>query len=712
MNYFQKIEKKIDTLILEYNKYDFFKNIIRHYQEIKENIKSQINSILNNILFFSDKEKLVSKINSFKTYLFNSYFIYLNNTKFKEKDFIFEPMFLFCNLIHQMVNFHQDINISNITNHDENIVYSLSYIIKCLDVYGKDSKGIISSFMKNSKKQLINMMINIYNITSDIIQANKSKNTKGDLYNYLIYMEIPLVIVYHSLEKISLLYKSLGLLNDTNEVMIINLFESILCQQLTSLHNYLISTNYLSENSLGSMSSKNLLSSSLINDELKICESVYRHKLYEINFYISDDKLPLLYKNYVFFNDICLRNLNISFLQILNYCSILTSQNFILIKKRSIYSSKNYFEYQNIIFDYENDNKNFKFFTEIITEVTKLKYIFDYAIDKTYFEIENCLNIILTKFFNNTKNLVELLGKDCVYYNLLQSLKKNIIEKKNQKDFYTQASSDEINSYIEQFIFQVINSPKGIDSIVLLSKNYNILEMFSKFLSNSEKLIIDLTNFFELITKYQNCEKNEKKCENLEKISYQFYILVIIFKIELFSLMIFPLNRMINTQYWLQEPQMHPENSMTSIALLSKTYLALFKLNLSSEKFSFISHNYLQVINSLFIKNMANLQTNSINIYGINLLIRDFEFIQNTISPILDEKNKEKEKTIFNFINYIKLLTVSQEQLEDELNKYYQIEKYEQYFIDPILSIRTNTRKTINEMNKEEIITQIFSKKE
>ena len=176
--------------------------------------------------------------------------------------------------------------------------------------------------------------------------------------------------------------------------------------------------------------------------------------------------------------------------------------------------------------------------------------------------------------------------------------------------------------------------------------------------------------------------------------------------------MIFPLNRMINTRYWLQEPQMHPENSMTSIALLSKTYLALFKLNLSSEKFSFICHNYLQVINSLFIKNMANLQTNSINIYGINLLIRDFEFIQNTISPILEEKNKEKEKTIFHFINYIKLLTVSQEQLEDELNKYYQIEKYEQYFIEPILSIRTNTRKTINEMNKEEIITQIFSKKE
>ena len=59
-------------------------------------------------------------------------------------------------------------------------------------------------------------------------------------------------------------------------------------------------------------------------------------------------------------------------------------------------------------------------------------------------------------------------------------------------------------------------------------------------------------------------------------------------------------------------------------------------------------------------------------------------------------------------MSYIKLLKVPEDKIENELNTLYTKEKYDKSLIEPILSIRTNTRKTLNEMQKEEIVAQIF----
>ena len=183
--------------------------------------------------------------------------------------------------------------------------------------------------------------------------------------------------------------------------------------------------------------------------------------------------------------------------------------------------------------------------------------------------------------------------------------------------------------------------------------------------------------------------------------------IVIILKIELISLMIFPLNKMSKTKYWLHEPQMRPENSITSFTIRTKTYLSLFKNILSKSNYNEITSNYEHFLNFLFIKNISNLKTNSINVYGINLLVRNFEFITNTLKEMLII-NSNQSNSIYNFVSYIKLLKVPEDKIENELNTLYTKEKYDQSLIEPILSIRTNTRKTLNEMQKEEIVAQIF----
>ena len=132
-----------------------------------------------------------------------------------------------------------------------------------------------------------------------------------------------------------------------------------------------------------------------------------------------------------------------------------------------------------------------------------------------------------------------------------------------------------------------------------------------------------------------------------------------------------------------------------------------FKNILSKSNYNEITSNYEHFLNFLFIKNISNLKTNSINVYGINLLVRNFEFITNTLKEMLII-NSNQSNSIYNFVSYIKLLKVPEDKIENELNTLYTKEKYDQSLIEPILSIRTNTRKTLNEMQKEEIVAQIF----
>lgn len=653
-----------------YDKFAFFNDVKQMYHAIKEKIIEEIIKVLNQIVFFTNKDVLLKKITSF----YNSFL----NRKINDNPFL--TMNLYCELIHKIVNsqkikenYKKDSNNNNITN--------ISYIINCLLLNDKQSKQILSRFDSSIKKNISALLINTYNITSSLIL----KNSSSELFHFLLYMQVPLIILYHSFEKINFIFQNCLYTKSIEKIL--SYYEAVMCQQLITLHNYIMNSNNTDNTFIFSLSSKNLLSSTMIFEDFSKTESVYRHKLFEMNFFISSDKLPLLYKNYEIINKIYISNLNVSFLQIQNYCSILTTQYFIQLKKTFIYTKPSFFEYHNIFLEYENDNKNFKFINEIQKEISLLQQISIFGIDKTFYEIEQCVLLLFTKYHTNTKALLNYLCKDCVYLNVLKKIK----------------DTSSIDQLIEDYITQVLSSSKGIEQIQLLSKNYSVIEMISKFLSCSEHLLQKASHFIYDISKKQNEEKVDY--DLFAKMASELNRIVVILKIELISLMIFPLNKMSKTKYWLHEPQMRPENSITSFTIRTKTYLSLFKNILSKSNYNEITSNYEHFLNFLFIKNISNLKTNSINIYGINLLVRNFEFIINTLKEML---TISQGNSIYNFVSYIKLLKVPEDKIENELNKLYTKEKYDQSLIEPILSIRTNTRKTLNEMQKEEIVSQIF----
>ena len=640
------------------------------YNTINETIAEEIIKVMNQIVFFTNKDVLLRKITSF--------YNHFQNTKINNNPFL--PMNLYCELIHKIVN-SQKIKENN--KNDSNDINNISYIINCLLLNDKQAKQILSRFDASIKKNISALLINTYNITSSLIL----RNSKSELFHFLLYMQVPLIILYHSFEKINFIYQNCLYTKGIEKIS--SYYEAVMCQQLITLHNYIMNSNNTDNTFIFSLSSKNLLSSTMIFEDFSKTESVYRHQLFEMNLFISNDKLPILYKNYEIINKIYISNLNVSFLQIQNYCSILTTQFFIQLKKGPIYIKPSFFEYHNIILEYENDNKNFKFINEIQREISLLQQIAIYGIDKTFSEIEQCILILFTKYHTNTKALLNYICKDCVYFNVLKKIKE----------------TSSIDQLIEDYIIQVISSSKGIEQIQLLSKNYSVIEMISKFLSCSENLIQKASHFIYDISKKQKEDKVDY--DLFGKMTSELNRIVIILKIELISLMIFPLNKMSKTKYWLHEPQMRPENSITSFTIRTKTYLSLFKNILSKSNYNEITSNYEHFLNFLFIKNISNLKTNSINVYGINLLVRNFEFITNTLKEMLII-NSNQSNSIYNFVSYIKLLKVPEDKIENELNTLYTKEKYDQSLIEPILSIRTNTRKTLNEMQKEEIVAQIF----
>ena len=653
-----------------YEKFAFFHEVKQKYNTINETIAEEIIKVMNQIVFFTNKDVLLRKITS----IYNHF----QNTKINNNPFL--PMNLYCELIHKIVN-SQKIKENN--KNDSNDINNISYIINCLLLNDKQAKQILSRFDASIKKNISALLINTYNITSSLIL----RNSKSELFHFLLYMQVPLIILYHSFEKINFIYQNCLYTKGIEKIS--SYYEAVMCQQLITLHNYIMNSNNTDNTFIFSLSSKNLLSSTMIFEDFSKTESVYRHQLFEMNLFISNDKLPILYKNYEIINKIYISNLNVSFLQIQNYCSILTTQFFIQLKKGFIYIKPSFFEYHNIILEYENDNKNFKFINEIQREISLLQQIAIYGIDKTFSEIEQCIFILFTKYHTNTKALLNYICKDCVYFNVLKKIKE----------------TSSIDQLIEDYIIQVISSSKGIEQIQLLSKNYSVIEMISKFLSCSENLIQKASHFIYDISKKQKEDKVDY--DLFGKMTSELNRIVIILKIELISLMIFPLNKMSKTKYWLHEPQMRPENSITSFTIRTKTYLSLFKNILSKSNYNEITSNYEHFLNFLFIKNISNLKTNSINVYGINLLVRNFEFITNTLKEMLII-NSNQSNSIYNFVSYIKLLKVPEDKIENELNTLYTKEKYDQSLIEPILSIRTNTRKTLNEMQKEEIVAQIF----
>jgi hypothetical protein len=153
---------------------------------------------------------------------------------------------------------------------------------------------------------------------------------------------------------------------------------------------------------------------------------------------------------------------------------------------------------------------------------------------------------------------------------------------------------------------------------------------------------------------------------------------------------------------------MVPEYFVNSFINEFTMYNNLFQYNLEGNEYKFISRDYLLLINNAFINCIKIIPSNSINNFGVSLLVRNFEFIKDKLGSNFTFADNKFTQTIFYFPNYIKLLNCNEDSIITELKRYYEVQAYDEEFVTPLLKIRTNSRHTLNEFERTKIIDDVF----
>ena len=177
--------------------------------------------------------------------------------------------------------------------------------------------------------------------------------------------------------------------------------------------------------------------------------------------------------------------------------------------------------------------------------------------------------------------------------------------------------------------------------------------------------------------------------------------MLLLLKVE-FCCLLIPLARnLTRNNYYLNEPQMTPEYFIISFINDFTMYINLLQYSLEQEQCNFIMKDILLIINNIFIEAINNMK-NSINSYGANLLLRNFEYIKDNLGAEMkfysnEKENKKFEKSIFYCVNYIKLLTVNDNKINDLVNEYFKIMPFEKSYIKPILDLKRHSKKVNND---------------
>ena len=181
----------------------------------------------------------------------------------------------------------------------------------------------------------------------------------------------------------------------------------------------------------------------------------------------------------------------------------------------------------------------------------------------------------------------------------------------------------------------------------------------------------------------------------------------IISKIEFSCLFIPFFKNMSRTLYWLSEPQMIPDYFVNSFVNDMNKFSSIFKQCLPSSLSTFCLDSQDFLCNKCFIDQLSSMNQNSVNILGVNLLLRNYNKIY---TSCFDSENfpDSFKKRIDYYPNYIRLLTLNEEALQTKLKEYFKISSFSEQFIEPLLSIKTNVNKKFLNEDKKNIFAFIL----
>lgn len=138
----------------------------------------------------------------------------------------------------------------------------------------------------------------------------------------------------------------------------------------------------------------------------------------------------------------------------------------------------------------------------------------------------------------------------------------------------------------------------------------------------------------------------------------------------------------------LKNPQNNPDYFINSFINDFLMFYGLFQNNLNSIQTEFICKDYLLLVNNIFFECLK--KEPKINANGVNLLIKDFQYIKTKMGNNFAFQDDKFEKSIFYFENYANLLLITEDELEDKLRIYYKIDEYKDDILDPIIKLRKN----------------------
>jgi len=808
-----------DEFYKEHKEKDIFIPIADNITDKNDEINTTNNTTNNNI---KDNESsfnvsnnnnnslLTKKINS----LINYYINYFSKISIDTE--IVKPINKFINIIEQVVNYRieeelglkflSSINL-NISENLNKVNYALNkrntetliYYIKCLREYSDESLlKLLSILIETINPSLTKFLCKTFEIITDKLKyispllSKFNLEEKTEKIKFLLFLQIALTIIMHSLIKMNTLIKYIiksnknitsimvDNLNDIkdnknneNNNIIVNTkefksittkiysaYEKCLIMILLTFHKNIIAKSELTEGDIGTL---NLSSIHSFHDFAEL-ETVLKRKMNELPF-LNFEHLSILYKIMDEIYTQCLNKYGITFKDLKKY---LTSGTTTIYKYYSNKLSMNkFFDLASFTFDYDSSINNFKFLEELTNKIETLKKLYIFALSEGYKEIMKILRQLLSRYYDDQKNFLSKLKKDCIHRQLYNNLWDQLTKNKKNEDIlneliinyqfrkYTDNYNNTINSKNNQniisttsaknseknfheefktltvnFIFDIIKSTKPSDQLPLLTRNYKLIELLTKFMVCNgsvclmiESFIFDLMNKqFEtakIIALVQQLKTESGKLENmanndnidlssliiislstLDNISQEKLKMLLLLKVE-FCCLLIPLARnLTRNNYYLNEPQMTPEYFIISFINDFTMYCNLFQYSLDVELYNFIMNDILLIINNIFIGAIKNLT--SINSYGANLLIRNFEYIKDNLGTEMkfynnEKENKKFESSIFYCENYIKLLTLNDNKMNDFINKYGQIIPFDRNFVKPILDLKKSTKKNNNE---------------
>ena len=791
---------------------------IKDESNANSNTKDISNSENNIIENSNENSILYKKVNSLINYFVN-YF-----SKISIDTEIVKPINKFINIIEQIVNykleeelglkFVSEIDISNSNSNINKVNYALNkrntetliYFIKCLREYSDESLlKLLSILIETINSSLNNFLCKTVEIISEKLKlilpilSKYNLEEKNEKIKFLLFLQILILMLMHSLIKMNTLIKYI--IKNNKNIKNINVdnyeeikdnkdrnnennnniyvsskefksittkiylsYEKCFIMILLTFHKNIIGKSEITEGEIGS---QNLSSNQSFHDFSEL-ESLLKRKINEMNF-LNFEHLAILYKIMDEVYSKAKNKYNINFKDLKRY---LTSGTATIYK---YYSNKLYvqkfFDLASFTSEYDSSLNDFKFLEDLSNKLETLKKLYIFSLDVGYKEIMKILRQLIVRYYEDQKNFLTKLKKDCIhrqlYNNLFEQLFNNKLNENILKEleikyqFRKYSNNDNLESTIKtnmknanistsskknqnidkdfhelfkklsvNFIFDIIKSTKPSDPLVLLTRNYKLLELLTKFNACNgsiclmiESFIFDLmNNQFETAkiialmeqlntVKLENMANNENidlssliiiSISSLDNISKEMIKMLLLLKVEFICLLIPLARNLTRNNYYLNEPQMTPEYFVISFINDVTMYFNLFQYSLEPEVCNFIMKDVILIINNIFIEAINNMNK-SINSYGANLLIRNFEYIKDNFSYnnrfYFDENENNKfMNSIFYCVNYIKLLTVNDIKINELINKYSKVIPFDKNYVKPILDLKKISKKN-NQMN-------------